>query len=277
MAVLLFGTGGIPHSTAKPKTLINGIKRISELGLGCMELEFTYGVRTSELEAEQIGITASKARVRLSAHAPYYINLNAHENDKLIASQDRLMQTARIGSICGASDIAFHPAFYMKDDPVLVFDRVKKILKGVADELKRQRLSVLLRPELMGKISQFGSLEEIVNISSEIQGVAPCIDFAHLHARTGKYNSYYEFKSALNLIEKKLGKSALDNMHIHLSGINYNARTGELSHLNIRESDFNFTELMQALKDTGIGGIIICESPNLEEDALFLQQTYSKV
>ena len=78
----------------------------------------------------------------------------------------------------------------------------------------------------MGKISQFGSLEELLNLCSEVEGLAPCMDFAHLHARTGKYNSYYEFKSVLTQIEKKLGRSALDNMHIHVSGINYNNKAG---------------------------------------------------
>ena len=129
----------------------------------------------------------------------------------------------------------------------------------------------------MGKVSQFGNLEEILNLCSEVEGLAPCIDFAHLHARTGKYNSYYEFKSVLNQVEKKLGRSALDNLHIHLSGINYNSRSGEIMHLNLRESDLRYDELLQALKEQDVKGVVICESPNLEEDALHLQETYNKV
>jgi deoxyribonuclease-4 len=117
MTGLLFGTGGIPLSTAKPKNLLNGIKRIAELGLGCTEMEFVYGVRMTEADAAQVATTAQKHRVKLTAHAPYYINLNAHENDKLVASQERLIQTAHIASLCGASDIAFHAAFYLQDPP----------------------------------------------------------------------------------------------------------------------------------------------------------------
>jgi deoxyribonuclease-4 len=277
MAGLLFGTGGIPHSSAKPKNLINGIKRIADLGLGCTELEFVYGVRMSEAEADQVATTAQKMKVRLTVHAPYYINLNAHENDKLVSSQDRLVQTAHVGSLCGARDIAFHAAFYMKDNPEDVYRRVKQLLVGITAEVKRKNRYVILRPELMGKISQFGSLEELLNLCSEIDGLAPCVDFAHLHARTGKFNSYYEFKSALNQIEKKLGRSALDNLHLHVSGINYNNKSGEIMHLNLRESDFCYTELLQALKEQDAKGMVICESPNLEEDALHLQETYNKV
>lgn len=277
MAGLLFGTGGIPHTSAKPKNLINGIKRISDLGLGCTELEFVYGVRMAEAEAEQVANAARKLKIRLTAHAPYYINLNAHEHDKLISSQDRLLQTAHIAALCGASDVVFHAAFYMKDDPAEVFQRVKQLLSGITAEIKRENKYINLRPELMGKISQFGSLEEILNLCSEVEGLAPCLDFAHLHARTGKYNSYYEFMSALNQVEKKLGRKALDTLHLHLSGINYNSKTGEIMHLNLRESDFHYSELLQALKEQDVKGTAICESPNLEEDALHLQETYHKV
>jgi deoxyribonuclease-4 len=276
-AELLFGTGGTPHSTAKPRTAINGIKRIGELGLGCMELEFVYGVRMPDAEAEQVANTAAKSKVRLTAHAPYYINLNAHENDKLISSQERLLKTAHVGSLCGAGNIAFHAAFYMKDNPEDVFLRVKKLLSGIVTEVRRENKFILLRPELMGKGSQFGSLDELLSLCSEVDGLAPCIDFAHLHARTGKFNSYYEFKSVLSQVEKKLGRSALDNIHIHLSGINYSSKSGEIMHLNLKESDLNYTELLQALKERAVKGCVICESPNLEEDALHLQETYNKV
>jgi deoxyribonuclease IV len=274
---LLFGTGGTPLSAARPRNPLNAIKRISELGLGCTELEFTYGVRMQEAEAEQVANLARKLKVKLTAHAPYYINLNAHDHDILISSQDRILQTAHISYICGVQNIAFHAAFYMKDDPSEVYERVKKSLAGLCAEIKRQNKTIWLRPELMGKVSQFGSLDEILKLCSEVEGLAPCIDFAHLHSRTGKYNSYYEFKSVLNQIEKKLGREALNNMHIHLSGINYNSRSGEIMHLNLRESDYQYEELLRALKEQDVKGMLICESPNLEEDALHLQETYNKV
>ncbi|MCR4394090.1 MAG: TIM barrel protein [Dehalococcoidales bacterium] len=277
MEELLFGTGGTPHSSPKPRNLINGIRRIAELGLGCMEMEFVYGVRLPDSEAEQVAATARKLKVRLTAHAPYYINLNAHENDKLVASQDKLLQTAHTAALCGASDVAFHAAFYLKDPPEEVYARLKRLLTGIVSEVKRENKYIWLRPELMGKPSQFGSLEELLALCSEVEGLAPCIDFAHLHARTGKYNSYYEFNSVLSQVEKRLGRSALDNLHIHVSGINYNNKSGEIMHLNLRESDFRYIDLLRALKERDVRGTLICESPNLEEDALLLKETYAKV
>jgi deoxyribonuclease IV len=276
MSGLLFGTGGIPHSTSKPANLLNGLKRLSELGLGVTEMEFVYGVKMSEADASKVAVAAQKYHIKLTAHAPYYINLNAQENEKLIASQERLMQTARVASLCGANSVAFHAAFYMKEDPHVVYERIKKLLFGMVADLKRQNKYLWLRPELMGKHSQFGSLEELLSLCSEVEGIAPCIDFAHLHARTGKYNTYYEFKSVLNQVEKRLGRAALDNLHIHLSGIQYSP-SGELNHLNLRESDMQYSELLQALKEQSVSGVVICESPNLEEDALHLLETYNKV
>jgi deoxyribonuclease-4 len=138
MSGLLFGTGGIPRSTPKPANLLNGFKRLAELGLGVTEMEFVYGVRMAESDTSQVAAAAQKYKIKLTAHAPYYINLNAHENDKLVASQDRLMQTARVASLCGANSVAFHAAFYLKDEPAEVFARVKKLLTGMIKDLRRQ-------------------------------------------------------------------------------------------------------------------------------------------
>jgi len=272
MARLLFGTAGIPFST-QPPTTIDGIKRIDELGLGCMELEFVRGVYLSETDAYLIAKTAKDYGVSLSAHAPYFINFNAHEPRKLRASQGILLKAARIASICGARSMVFHPGFYLGDPLQEVYQTMKKYLTEVVSQLKQEDNRLLLRPEVSGKASQFGTIAEIADLCSELEGLAPCIDFAHWHARTGGFNSYTEFASILEQIQGKLGRAALDDMHIHISGIAYGAK-GEQRHLILNESDLCYIELLQALKDYGIGGTVICESPNLEEDALLLKESY---
>ena len=275
MAGLLFGTGGIPHS-ARAKTTIDGIERIAELGLGCMEIEFVYGVKMGGAGARLVAETAAREGVKLSAHAPYFINFNAHEPEKIRASQDRVLQTARIAALCGAESVTFHTAFYLGDPPEKAYTTVKKYLAETLNQLKRENNRVWIRPEIAGKLSQFGSLEEILNLSTEIEGLAPCIDFAHWHARSGKFNSYPEFTSILLQVKERLGRAALDDMHIHVSGIAY-GKKGERKHLNLKESDFQYTELLKALNDYDASGIVICESPNLEEDALLLQATYNSL
>ena len=275
MAGFLFGTGGIPHS-ARAKTTIDGIERIAELGLGCMEIEFVQGVKMGGAGARLVAETAAREGVKLSAHAPYFINFNAHEPEKIRASQDRVLQTARIAALCGAESVTFHAAFYLGDPPEKAYTTVKKYLAETLNQLKRENNRVWIRPEVVGKLSQFGSLEEILNLSTEIEGLAPCIDFAHWHARSGGFNSYPEFTSILLQVKERLGRAALDDMHIHVSGITY-GKKGEIKHLDLKESDFQYIELLKALNDYDASGIVICESPNLEEDALLLQATYKEI
>jgi len=126
---------------------------------------------------------------------------------------------------------------------------------------------------VLGKGTQFGTVEEVINLSAELERVLPVIDFSHWHARTGANNSYEEFAAILEQIKQKLGRPALEKMHMHISGIKYGPK-GELKHLNLQDSDLNYPDLMKALKNYGAGGFVICESPNLEEDAMLLQKTY---
>lgn len=275
MVGLLFGTAGIPHSTSL-RTTACGIERSAGLGLGCMEMEFVRGVKMSEAVARQVAEAAAKAGIRLSAHAPYFINFNAHELVKIKASQQRLLATARIAALCGAESVVFHTAFYLNNPPREVYQTVKNYLEETLDRLKSENNRVLIRPEIMGRVAQFGTIDEIIELSSELEGLAPCLDFAHWHARTGEANSYPEFCAILEQFKERLGQTALENMHIHISGIAY-GKKGELNHLNLKESDLEYVELLCAFKDYGIKGLVICESPNLEADALLLQETYRKL
>jgi deoxyribonuclease-4 len=275
MEKLLFGTGGTPHTSKTPST-IDGIRRIAELGLGCMEMEFVRGVKMGEAAARLVAEVATKEGVKLSAHAPYFINLNAREPEKITASQGRILQTARIAAICGAESIIFHAAYYLGDPPEKTYITVKKYLAEVMSQLKRENNRVWVRPEVMGKPSEFGTVDEILSLCAELEGVGIGMDFAHWHARRGGFNSYAEFASVLQQIKQRLGEPALNNMHIHVSGIAY-GKKGERKHLNLPESDLKYVELLKALKDFGAKGIVICESPNLEGDALLLQETYHRL
>ena len=276
MGKMLFGTGVIPRTTLVLGTA-GGIRRINELGLGCMEVEFVQGVRMGETSARTVGETAKEEKIALSAHGPYYINLNAREPDKVEASRQRILQTARVTQVFGGRSAVFHAAFILNDAPEVVYQRVRKELSEIAAILKAEGNTVVLRPEVTGKASQFGTVDELIKLGSDVDGVLPCLDFSHLHARTGRYNTYDEFVSVLQQIETGLGRQALHNMHIHVSGIEY-GRHGEIRHLDLQseKSDFNYRELMRALKDTGAEGLVVCESPPgvLEENARLLQQTY---
>ncbi len=273
MEHLLFGTAGTPLSS-KGNDSLSGIGRVHELGLGCMELEFVRGVKMGEKTARRVDESAKRLGIILSVHAPYYINLNG-EGETLIKSKERIINSARIGHICGAKSVVIHAGFIQGGSREAVYDRIKKQLIVIQEQLISESVDITLRIETMGRGSQFGSLDEVLKIT-EIEGVLPCIDFSHLHAITGKYNSKEEFASILARVENRLGREGLDNMHIHVSGIEYSEK-GERKHLVFSESDFNYKELAQAFSEFNIKGTVISESPNLEVDAMALKKEYERI
>lgn len=273
---LLFGTAGVPISS-KDRSSEGGVRRIRELNLDALELEFVQGVRMGEEKAKKVGIVAKEDEVALSCHAPYYINLNSREPEKISASRDRILQTSRISQILGVKSVIFHPAFNHGDPSEVVLERVIRELSLVRETLDAEGNAIILRPETTGKGTQFGDLEETIQIAKEVPGVLPCIDFGHLHARTnGRYNTYDEFCEILDVTAESLGDRWVKNVHFHISGIEYGLK-GEKRHLVLQESDLRYQELLKACHSFGVEGLAICESPNLENDALILQQTYREL
>ena len=272
---LVFGTVGAPSSTpTKPGGSPGAIARIKELGLGALELAWVQSVVATDATCAVIKAAAKKHGVALSVHAPYFINLNADVN-QWPAGRERLMKAARAGFKAGATDIIFHPGTYFGQPPEQVYRIASERLAGVAAELRAEGNTVTLRPETMGKSAMFGTLEETIRLARDIDGVLPCIDFAHLHARRGDgtFNSYQEFLTALKLVKAGLGQRGIRHLHIHVSGIEYTAK-GERNHLMLKEADLKYRELLRALVDMDAAGRIVCESPDQQVDALLLQKTY---
>ncbi len=278
MKKLFFGTAGIPIacSSAGGKTL-DGVRFVRKLGLDAMELEFVRSVNLDEGKAKEVKRVSDEEGVTLSCHAPYYINLNSLEPRKIRESVERILNSARIANLAGAGSVVFHAGFYMKMDREKVYQKIKGEIESIVNTLRGESNRIILRPELTGKPSQFGSLGELVRLSREVEGVLPCIDFAHLHARsTGKINSYDGFCGVLGKIERGLGKEAIRNMHIHMSGIRYGPK-GERNHLPLGDSGLNYMEMLRAWKEFGIRGVVISESPNIEQDAILMQNKFRKM
>jgi len=273
---LYIGTAGVPISSKKHDS-ISGIKRVKELGLDLMELEFVRGVKAKPETARKIGRMAKDHGVKLTVHAPYYINLNSGETEKIIASKKRILQSARIGNEAGANSVAIHPGYYGKDTPEQTYSTIKKHVADVIRILKKEKNSIKIAFETTGKNTAFGNIDELIKMASEVDQLEVCVDFAHLHARSnGKYNTLEEIDSVFKKIKKDIGKYALEKLHIHISGIEYSEK-GEKNHLNLKESDYNYKVLAKALKTNKVGGFLISESPNIEGDALLMKKTISSV
>ena len=273
-----FGTVGSPKSTPRnPGGSVGGVIRLRELDLGALELGWVRSVRVSEKTCAAIKSKGEEQDVLVSVHAPYYINLNADE-EEWPKSRKRLMDAAHFGNLAGATDIVFHPGSYFDRPPEEVLPGAIQRLAGCVEELREAGNPVTLRPETMGKSAMLGSLEDTLQMSREIDGVEPCLDFAHLHARPGDgtMNTYDEWVSVLEKLAGALGEGSLQDIHAHLSGIEYTEK-GEQNHLLIEESDFDTGALFKALRDFKCSGRILCESPNLEDDALVMQEKWRQV
>jgi len=269
---LLFGTAGVPHSSAGDSTL-KGIERVAALGLDAMEIEAVRGVKMGEDTARLVKDKAESLGVALSLHAPYYINLLSADKGKRLASEKYILTAARTARLCGAHSVVIHAAYYGSYSPEAAYEEIKKPLKNILSVLKSEGNPVALRIETMGKRSQFGTLEEVLFLCRELEGLKPCLDFCHIHAREGRINSFTEFDRVLRKLGRKLGPKALKDVHFHVSGVLYGGK-GEIKHLDLRESNFRYDEWIEALKQAGVVGTVICESPNLEDDALMLKSLY---
>ena len=278
LAAFRFGTVGSPLSTPKkPGGSIGAVSRLAVLELKALELGWVQSVRVSEQTCADIRATAEAQDVKISVHAPYFINLNA-DDEEWPKSRKRLMDAAYYGNLAGATDIIFHPGSYFGQPPEQVLPKAVERLAGCVAELRAAANPAILRPETMGKSAMLGSFEDVLELSRAIPGVKPCLDFAHLHARPGDgtMNSYDEWRRLLEAYGRALGKDALGELHVHLSGIEYGPK-GEKEHLPVEEADLDLKALFRALHDFDCRGRILCESPAMEDDALILKRIWGEV
>lgn len=267
---LKFGISVIPENSKL--SIEENIEFVKKSGLDHLEIAFVNGLYLSEKRAYEINYTAAVNKISLSIHAPYFINLSSPKKDIVEKSKELLLNVGRFARTMGAEAIVFHTGFYY-DSPKNTYDKIKKNIEDIKKSFEDEFLSVKLSPETMGKKKEFGDLEEIISLSQEVKGIFPCIDFAHIHARTKRFNSYEEFNKILKKLEKRLGIEYIKNMHIHISGIEYNGE-GERYHLNLLDSDVKFDEWIEAINDYGVEGIVVVESPEPIPDALRLKKLY---
>lgn len=273
--MLRFGTSGIPKSSAKPSTL-HGIQRARELGLDHLEMAWVNGIKMSDASADAIAEAAKQHDISLTAHAPYFVNL-CGADDVVARSVARLEGVARLGARCTAQSFCFHAGFYGKLDHAEANRRVRGELARLTNAVKQAGHAIDVRTELTGKATQVGSLEEVLAWGEAVPGVLPCVDFSHRYARhLGEYNRYEDFAATIQSIGDRLGKPALERLHIHISGIQYGPK-GERKHEPLADTKFRWQELLRALKDLHVGGWVVSESPCMEDDALLLQKTYRRL
>lgn len=276
---LRFGTVGAPSTTPRSGTPA-AIEHSAQLGLQHLEIAWVRSVNVTDEACREIKAKAEKHKISLSIHAPYYINLNSQTAELMSKSDARLLAAARKGFLAGAKDIVFHPGSYHGQPAEQVYERAREKLVELTGILREEGVAVTLRPETMGKSAMFGSLDEVLQLSRDVPGVLPAIDWAHLHARTGNgtFNSTEEFDTALRKVREMLGDDGLKTLHFHMSGIAYTSK-GEKEHIPLNEADLRYRDLLQAFVDHGVVATVGVEAPEPFHvaDALLLQATYRRL
>ncbi|HIE41288.1 MAG TPA: endonuclease IV, partial [Candidatus Aenigmarchaeota archaeon] len=189
------GPGGLP--TITQGDTIQGLKDLSNLGLNAMEIEFVRSIYLKKDKAIEVGKVAKKLGIRLSVHASYFINLCNPQ--KIKQSQQRILDSCKIGHYLGAKYIVFHPGYYGPLSTEKAYSLVKNSCEELRSKIDKNRWHVILGLETTGKKSQFGTLEENLRISKEVEGCVPVIDFAHLFARK---NGEINYSEILNKLKK---------------------------------------------------------------------------
>ncbi|MBM3282435.1 MAG: TIM barrel protein [Candidatus Diapherotrites archaeon] len=272
-----FGPSGIPLA-AEGKGLVKGIQTIKELGLEAMELAFVQSVYIKdENKAREVNEARKKAGIRLSVHAPYYINLNAAKKETMDASIERLYLACKMGGLCGAESVAVHAAFRHADESKKIKEKIVNACNQIYEKLDAQQIKIKIAPEFAGKLSQWGSLEEVMNIAHETRG-GWCMDFGHAHATSnGSLTTREKFDHILEKIEK-FDQNYLKDLHIQCCGITFTEK-GERYHTSFdsNESTLNWKAMTESFKAFNVGGICITECPGQEKDALLLKNYYESL
>lgn len=266
------GPAGVPIS-AKERSSIGGVKRVAELGLRAMEIEFVRGVRMSVTSAKELGKTAAELDVRLSIHAPYYINLTSIEKEKVEASKRMILDSCERGAAMGAKIIVFHAGYYGKLGETCTINMIEA-LKELSEKVKDKGWDILLAPETTGRLSQWGTLEEIATACKKVKNCVPGLDPAHIFARQGGNINYKKIFDELKDLK-------LDWIHSHFSGVKYNAtgigKGNERYHLPLKQAKPDFEEFAREILKRKIDITIISESPILEQDSLYMKKILEKL
>lgn len=241
---------------------LKGVQKVAEAGLDCMEVAFTYGVRMDLKTAEAVGTLAKEKGIILSVHAPYYINLASDEKDKFDASKKRILDSCERAHAMGARNVVFHAGFYQKRTAEQTYGLIKKAVSGMQKHILSRGWQVRLCPEITGKPSQFGSLQELLQLQKDT-GCGITVDFSHLYARQ---QGDIDFARVLKKLPKRF--------HAHFSGIQYGDK-GERKH--IRTTKKFFEPLAKALLRRKVDITLINESPEPYEDAIMMKKLIKKL
>jgi deoxyribonuclease IV len=259
MGAIKFGPARIP-SRESPEAAIDALVA---LGFSACEIDFEGKFWMDYAFAGRLGQLAREAGIALSVHAPLAGFMgHAERGKKLNMATGMLDHSAGIAAACGAELVVFHPGFLLGRSREDALASVVEQLGELRARLEDKGRGVPFGVEVMGRVRDLGSLEDVVFIAAQLGWVRPVLDFAHMHATSdGAYLDADLFEAALRSVDGVLEPGA--PFHIHFSDIAY-ANRNETKHLPYGEGTLRAEPLRDALARFDRPATVISESPDAE-------------
>ena len=238
------------------------VELLLERGYSACELDLESGFWLDYPWAERLGELARRQEIALSVHAPLFAFPGHPDAKKSKMALGALDRTAGIAAAAGAEVVVIHPGFWLGRTPEQTLDDVAASLATLREKLESKDRAVAFGVEVMGRVSELGSIDHVLELCGRIDWVRPVIDFAHMHATSdGAFTDVEDFAAILEGADGVLGPG--EPFHIHFSDIAY-ANRNETKHLRYGEGTLRAEPLREALGRFDRPATVISESPDEE-------------
>lgn len=256
MGEIRFGPSGLPVGSFD-----EAADSLAADGYRAVEIGFAGGFWLDYEAAPRLGEALRARDVVLSVHAPLagFMGHVAREK-KFKMALGMLDHTAGLAKAAGAEVIVFHPGFLLGRERDTAIADVVDQLGDLRDRLEQKDRLVPFGVEVMGRVRELGTLDDVLAIASAVDFVRPVLDFAHMHATSdGEYTTVEMFAAALEAADDAMRDG--EPFHIHFSDIAY-ANRNENKHLPYGEGTLRADPLRDALARFGRPATVISESPD---------------
>ena len=231
-----------------------------ERGYSACELDFERGFWLDYPWAERLGEVAREHDIALSVHAPLFAFPGHPDERKAKQALGALDRSAGLAAACGAELVVIHPGFWLGREREETLDDVVAWLGTLRERLEAKERAVPFGLEVMGRVNELGSIDDVLNVAERLSWIRPVVDFAHMHATTdGAFTDVDAFATALEGADAVLEPGA--PFHIHFSDIQY-ANRNETKHLPYGEGTLRAEPLGAALARFERPATVISESPD---------------
>ena len=238
------------------------LAELAAAGFDAVEVGFVRGFNLDYPDAERLGEAARAHDIAVSVHAPlagFMGHLDLGKKYKMATGM--LDHSAGLAAALGAEVTVFHPGYLLGRERQGALDAVVEQLLLLGERLEAKGRLVPFGVEVMGRVRELGTLDDVLEIAARVPFVRPVLDFAHMHATSdGAYLEVSLFADALAAADEVMDPGG--PFHIHFSDIAY-ANRNETKHLPYGEGTLRAEPLAEALARFDRPATVISEAPDV--------------